>query len=99
MFVCKKSQVPESEVLGVDIPEVGRVAVYNVSGQFYITADECTHAKASLSEGLLDGNFIECPIHSGQFDVTNGKPVKAPCFKPLKIYPVLLEGDEVHINP
>lgn len=98
VFVCKASQVAESEVYSFDVPEIGRLAVYNVDGTYYVTDDECTHAKASLSDGYLEGTVIECPVHGGQFDVITGKAVKSPCFKPLRTYPARLVEDEVRIE-
>jgi nitrite reductase/ring-hydroxylating ferredoxin subunit len=98
MFICNISDVLKSEVYGVDVSDIGRLAVYNVDGTYYVTDDECTHAKASLSDGLLEGTVIECPVHGGQFDVVTGKALKGPCFKQLRIYPVKLVDDQVHIE-
>ena len=48
--------------------EVGdsRLAVYNIGGGFYVTDDECTHASASLADGMLDGDVIECACISAR---------------------------------
>jgi nitrite reductase/ring-hydroxylating ferredoxin subunit len=36
-----------------------RLAVYNIGGAYYVTDDECTHAAASLADGMLDGDVID----------------------------------------
>ncbi|MEG2313977.1 Rieske 2Fe-2S domain-containing protein [Brevundimonas sp.] len=41
------------------------VALYAVEGEYFATADLCTHGKASLADGYLDGDLIECPLHQG----------------------------------
>jgi p-cumate 2,3-dioxygenase ferredoxin subunit len=75
------------------------IAVYNVEGSVYVTADRCTHGEASLSdEGKLCGHLVECPWHYGTFDVTTGAPVSLPCSVPLKTYAVTIEGIEVYVQ-
>ena len=70
----------------------GPVAVYNVAGQFYATADECTHALGPLSEGRLDGEEIICPWHFSRFNVKSGAATRGPATVALKTYNVVIEG-------
>jgi len=74
------------------------VAVYRVGDQFYATDDTCTHAQSSLSEGYLEGDVIECVFHSARFCVRTGKALSLPAIKPLKTYPVKIEGAEVFVE-
>jgi nitrite reductase/ring-hydroxylating ferredoxin subunit len=74
------------------------IAVYNVDGTFHATSNICTHAFALLSDGWLDGNEIECPLHAGRFDVTTGKAVCPPVEIDLETYPVRVVDDEVQIR-
>jgi nitrite reductase/ring-hydroxylating ferredoxin subunit len=71
------------------------LAVYNIDGRFYVTDDECTHAAASLADGMLDGDVIECCMHMGSFHVPTGDVVAPPCEVPLRTYQVVLNGDDV----
>ena len=75
------------------------VAVYNVDGELFVTADRCTHGEASLSEeGSLCGHIVECPWHFGTFDVRTGAAASLPCSVPLKSYPVQIDGEEVYVQ-
>ena len=90
--VCSKSEVgPES----VKAFEVGdrRLAVYNIAGAFYITDDECTHAAASLADGMLEGDVIECSFH-----VPTGNVVEPPCEVPLRTYQVVVKDDDIYAD-
>jgi nitrite reductase/ring-hydroxylating ferredoxin subunit len=77
--------------------EVGdlRLAVYNIAGRFYVTDDECTHAAASLADGMLEGDVIECSLHFGAFHVPTGAVTAPPCELPLRTYKVVLQGDDI----
>lgn len=75
-----------------------RLAIYAVDGQYYATADECTHGKASLSQGYLEGYFIECPLHQGRFDVRTGEAVTAPCKIAVQSFPVKVENGAVYVQ-
>ena len=56
------------------------------------------HAEASLSEGFQDGDTIECPMHSGCFNIRTGEALGAPVVDNIKTYQVRLEGDDVLVR-
>jgi nitrite reductase/ring-hydroxylating ferredoxin subunit len=95
--VCSKSELTPGSVKAF---EVGgrRLAVYNIGGTFYITDDECTHAAASLADGMLEGDVIECCMHMGSFHVPTGAVVEPPCEVPLRTYQVTLKDDDVLVD-
>ncbi|HEY0926125.1 non-heme iron oxygenase ferredoxin subunit [Brevundimonas sp.] len=75
-----------------------KVALYAVDGEYFATADLCTHGAASLAEGYLDGELIECPLHQGTFNVKTGAAVGAPCSVAVKTFAVKLENGLLHIG-
>lgn len=89
--------VAEGEAIGVAVG--GRdIAIYNVDGELFATDDICTHAYARLSDGWLDRNEIECPLHAGRFDVKTGAATAPPCVDPVKTYPVRLAGGDIQVK-
>jgi nitrite reductase/ring-hydroxylating ferredoxin subunit len=95
--ICAQSEIaPES----VKAYEVGdrRLAVFSIDGNFYVTDDECTHASASLADGMLEDGIIECSLHFGAFDVKTGAVKAPPCALALRTYKVLLQGDDVCVD-
>jgi nitrite reductase/ring-hydroxylating ferredoxin subunit len=40
--------------------------------------DRCPHMSAPLSLGKLDGCLVDCPLHSGQFDLATGNATRMP---------------------
>jgi len=74
------------------------LAVYEVSGAYFVTLDRCTHARARLSEGYLEGFLIECPLHQGLFDVRTGEVKGPPCTEPLRTFAVRREGEDLLVS-
>ena len=90
-----------------DVPEGGTklvavrgepVCLYNIAGTIYATHDICTHEEASLAEGFVEGDCIECPLHQALFHIPTGKAQTAPATEDLRVYPVKVEGDAVLID-
>lgn len=74
------------------------IAIYNLEGKYYATDDICTHAYASLADGYIDGDKIECPLHGGAFVISTGKACTAPCTEDLKVYPVKIENGQIFVG-
>jgi 3-phenylpropionate/trans-cinnamate dioxygenase ferredoxin subunit len=94
------AKVSETEPGKITLHEVDgkRIALCNVNGRFYAIDDVCTHDGGPLDQGELEGNLVECPRHGAKFDVTTGRPVVLPAVRPVKTYPVTVEGDEVKVD-
>ncbi len=95
--VAKASEVREDEPRAVRVGD-DIVAIYNVGGAFYATDDVCTHEFASLSEGYVEGDVIECPLHAGRFHIPSGKAMSAPVTEDLRTYPVKVEDGDVYVG-
>src|ERR1700674_456604 len=97
--LCRAEDIPLDAIRQEFLPDGTLIALYNVGGRIYATADACTHAGASLSEdGLLKGRRVECGWHYGSFDVTTGEPGDSPCTIPIKTYPVRVVDGMVYIE-
>jgi naphthalene 1,2-dioxygenase system ferredoxin subunit len=97
VWAASRTDLPEGEVLGVEL--AGRsIALYGVDGNIFATDNICTHAYARLSDGWLDGDLIECPLHAARFDVSTGKVLDPPATEDLKTYPVRLVGDDIEVK-
>ena len=75
-----------------------RIALCNVNGDFYAIDDVCTHDGGPLDQGILEEDRVECPRHGAKFDVKTGRAVVLPAVRPVKTYPVKVEGNEVKVD-
>ncbi len=95
--VAELSDIPEQAGLAVEVGEV-TIALFNVEGTIYATQDTCTHADASLAEGYVDGDCVECPLHQATFHIPSGEAREAPAEIDLKTYPVKVEDSVIHVE-
>jgi len=80
--------------------EEHRIVVVRIGDRFYALGDRCSHADYSLSEGDVweDEKEIECPKHGSTFSLETGKPQTLPATKPVPVYNVVVEGDDVYVE-
>ena len=85
--VANAADVPAGGALQVSVGHE-LIAVFNLGGRFYATSDICTHQEANLSDGYIDGENIECPLHQALFHIPSGKVLSEPASVDLTTYPV-----------
>jgi len=95
--VAESGAIAEGEMKGVTFGSQ-EVALYNVKGEIYATDNLCTHAFAFLSDGWLDGEEVECPLHAGRFAIKTGKGLGPPIPCDIKTYPVRIENGQVQVK-
>ena len=89
--------VEPGTVLRVEVDGFPPLAVFNLDGVYFVCDDTCSHGQASLSEGTIEGDRIECPWHNGQFCIRTGAALTAPAVAPIAVYPVTLKEGMVFI--
>jgi 3-phenylpropionate/trans-cinnamate dioxygenase ferredoxin subunit len=74
-------------------------AIYRTEDDRYFATDAvCTHEFALLTDGLVMGTIIECPLHNGRFDFTTGEAKSPPVCAALQTYPVKVEDGRVYLR-
>lgn len=80
--VAGTDEIEPGEALVVDADVAGTsddIAVFHSdNGRFYALNDTCTHEEASLAEGWIEGDEVECPVHSARFCLKDGKALCLP---------------------
>ncbi len=74
------------------------LALVKVGENIYAVDCICTHEFALLSDGYVDGDTIECPLHAARFHLRTGKVLDGPAETDLKTYPVRLAGKIVQVG-
>ncbi|GAA4868184.1 non-heme iron oxygenase ferredoxin subunit [Kitasatospora terrestris] len=94
---CSLSVLQEDVPKRVELNGVPVAIVRTDEGVFAVN-DICSHANVSLSEGEVEDCMIECWLHGSSFDLRTGKPSGLPATKPVAVYPVKIEGDDVLVS-
>src|SRR5574340_830635 len=92
-FACMADDLVNGE--SMTVPGNVPVALFrNAEGEFYATADTCTHEDWSLgADSDLEGNEVICPLHMARFDIRSGKPLCFPATIALTTFEVELDDD------
>lgn len=74
------------------------IAIYNVDGTFYASADACPHERVSLGDGgFLDGEKVTCGAHRWCFNIRTGECYEDPGFQ-LQTFPVGRKEGVVYVG-
>ena len=93
-------QIPEEGVLGIVKSDGQRICLIRSRGRVSAVANNCTHQdfEMSLGDVLADGT-IQCAWHGARFDCATGEVRQGPALRPLPVFEVRLEGDDVLVGP
>jgi nitrite reductase/ring-hydroxylating ferredoxin subunit len=69
--VAKTDEIPTGTGKVVFVGDKA-IALFNINGTFYAIDNTCPHSGGPLGEGNLIDNFVVCPWHGWEFDVTTG---------------------------
>ncbi|HEY7948411.1 MAG TPA: non-heme iron oxygenase ferredoxin subunit [Acidimicrobiales bacterium] len=97
--LCRRDDMDSGEARRFDVGP-HRIALIRIEDDFYAIGDTCSHEDYSLSEGevLTEECEIECWKHGSTFDLRTGEPQTLPATKPVPVYVVRLEGDDVMVE-
>jgi len=97
--VAKLSEIGPNELKYVEVgPDYEPVCLINYDGEIFAMNDCCTHQDASLSDGEIVGDEIECPLHGGAFEIRTGKPASFPVVTPVDMYQVKVEDGQILVG-
>jgi 3-phenylpropionate/trans-cinnamate dioxygenase ferredoxin component len=95
--VAKRSQIPASGVMAVEVEEKC-LALVHLKGEIFALEDSCPHEAGPLSEGHIIGEEIECPWHRSCFNIKTGRVTRDLAMEDVATYKVRLAGDAVEVE-
>jgi len=94
---CPLADIEEDSAKRVELDGVP-ICLVRSEGEVHAVSDICSHADVSLAEGEVDGLTIECWLHGSRFDLVSGRPTGLPATRPVPVYPVKIEGDDIYVS-
>ncbi len=95
--VAESSEIADGTGKCVEV-EGKRIAVFNMVGEFYAIDDTCTHRGGPLSEGAIEGDEVECPLHGAHFNIKSGQVTAPPAGAAVTAYTVRVTGEDVELE-
>jgi 3-phenylpropionate/trans-cinnamate dioxygenase ferredoxin component len=98
--VCKLAELPEGEMRIVEV-DGRKIGVFHCAGgDLFAIEDRCSHDDGPLAEGEFDPGLctVECPRHGSLFDLRSGKPRTLPAYRPVEMFEVRIDDNEVKLE-
>jgi len=95
--VCALEAIPRLGARVVKSAQ-GNIAVFrNADDEVFALADKCPHKGGPLSQGIVFGRKVACPLHGWNIGLNDGNPV-APDKGCTRSYPVKIEDGVVFLQ-
>jgi nitrite reductase (NADH) small subunit len=92
------SDIPRRGARCVASP-LGRIAVFRTADdRVFAMEDRCPHKGGPLSQGIVHGASVTCPLHNWVISLETGKALGAD-EGAVRIVPVMVEGEALLIAP
>ena len=82
----------------VELGDEDAVALIRTGDGVYAVEDVCSHEEYPLSEGWVEDHTVECALHGSRFDLVTGDPDSPPAVRPVRIFPVKVDGEDVLVD-
>lgn len=77
---------------------LGCIAIFRTADdQIFALDDRCPHKGGPLSEGIVHGTSVTCPLHAAVFDLTSGQATGTDDWQ-VRTYPVRTEGGRLLLD-
>jgi nitrite reductase (NADH) small subunit len=90
-----------------DIPRLGarvlkteglNIAVFRTAGDaVFALKDACPHRQGPLSQGIVHGTTVTCPLHNWKIDLASGS-AKGPDEGCTRTYPVRVDSGRIYLD-
>ncbi|WP_082143457.1 nitrite reductase small subunit NirD [Xanthomonas sp. NCPPB 1128] len=96
--ICRLDEIPMLGARVLHLPGVEPIALFRSEGErVFALVDRCPHKGGPLSQGLVAGDSVTCPLHAWQIDLASGQAC-APDVGCARRFPVRVQDGEVWLS-
>ena len=96
--VCKVEDIPALGARVLERDDGDNIALFRTaSGNVFALRDRCPHKGGPLSQGIVAGETVTCPLHSWNLSLESGE-ARAPDVGCVATYPVRVENGAVWLS-
>ena len=96
--VADEAEFAQTDRKLVDLGGNHQIGVFKVDGAYYAISAWCSHQKATMIHGEVDGLALECPLHAARFDLRTGRHLCLPAVRPVPRYDLKVEGGKIFLK-
>ena len=97
-YICQVHDIPSQGARRVARPQGLEVALFRTSGdEVFALLDRCPHKGGPLSQGMVYGQSVACPLHNWSIGLCNGQAA-APDEGCTPSFQVRVEDGAVYLN-
>jgi len=94
--VAKKGSIPSGKGWEYNV-DGKKIAIFNKDGYYALDA-LCVHQDGHIAPGELDGDVVECPLHSWHYNIKTGKLLDYLVDVKLQTYSVEVRNDGIYVD-
>ena len=95
--VAQRGEIKENSGKELNINST-RIALFYANGRYYAIEALCRHQDGSLAPGNIDGEVVECPLHSWHYNIKTGELLDYLEGVKLTTYKVDIRGNDIYID-
>lgn len=93
---CENIPLREGRSVRIDTHEI---AIFNLGDRFLAIDNRCPHQGGPLSEGIVSGTTVVCPLHAWKIDLQTGNVAnRADHMSCVKVYPTRVQEGVIQVE-
>lgn len=77
LLVCKVDEIPLSGARVVRVPDRADIALFRtLDERVFALHDHCPHKRGPISQGIVHGAQVTCPLHGWVIELDSGRAVE-----------------------
>ena len=95
--ICDVSEVNEDDPKSVEV-NGKKIGIFQIEDAYFAVENVCPHAYALLTDGFIEDETVECPLHEAIFEIKSGKLLSGPADRNLCTYALKIEADKIYLQ-
>ncbi|MFB5600366.1 MAG: Rieske (2Fe-2S) protein [Nitrososphaeraceae archaeon] len=95
--VAQTGDIPNNKGKEINI-DGNRIALFHTNGKYYALEALCRHQDGSLAPGKIDGEVVECPLHSWHYNIRTGDLLDYLQGVKLDTFQVDIRGNDIYVD-
>jgi nitrite reductase (NADH) small subunit len=84
---------------GRSVTVAGKIlAIFNLNGRFLTIDNRCPHKGGPLSDGIVAGATVVCPLHGWRIDLESGVAARSTAPACVTTFPTRVEDGVIYVD-